>query len=138
MIIYGTALLALCHLLGIFIGDLLGQALGVKTNVGGVGIAMLLLIFARLYMQKTDRLPKLTELGVEYWGAMYIPVVVAMAAQQDMVAALRGGPVALLSAIAAVGACALVIALINRSERPTVQVEPAPILHDNPLLADAE
>jgi malonate transporter MadL subunit len=138
MIIYGTALLALCHLLGIFIGDLLGQALGVKTNVGGVGIAMLLLIFARLYMQKTDRLPKLTELGVEYWGAMYIPVVVAMAAQQDMVAALRGGPVALLSAIAAVGACAIVIALINRSERPTVQVEPAPILHDNPLLADAE
>src|SRR5258708_40263338 len=82
MIIYGTALLAVCHLLGIFLGDGLGQALGVKTNVGGVGIAMLLLIFARLYMQKTDRLPKLTELGVEYWGAMYIPVVVAMAATQ--------------------------------------------------------
>ena len=92
MIIYGTALLAVCHLLGIFLGDLLGQALGVKTNVGGVGIAMLLLIFARLYMQKRDILPKLTELGVEYWGAMYIPVVVAMAAQQDMVSALRGGP----------------------------------------------
>ena len=32
MIIYGTALLAVCHLLGIFLGDLLGQALGVKTN----------------------------------------------------------------------------------------------------------
>ena len=87
MIIYGTALLAVCHLLGIFLGDVLGQALGVKTNVGGVGIAMLLLIFARLYMQRRDILPKLTELGVEYWGAMYIPVVVAMAAQQDMVAA---------------------------------------------------
>ena len=98
MIIYGTALLAACHLLGIFLGDLLGQALGVKTNVGGVGIAMLLLIFARIYMAKKDILPKLTELGVEYWGAMYIPVVVAMAAQQDVVAALRGGPVALLSA----------------------------------------
>ena len=138
MIIYGTALLALCHLLGIFIGDLLGQALGVKTNVGGVGIAMLLLIFARLYMQKTDRLPKLTELGVEYWGAMYIPVVVAMAAQQDMVSALRGGPVALLSAFAAVGVCAVVIALINRTERPAPEAIDTPILHDNPLLADAE
>jgi len=90
MIIYGTALLAVCHLLGIFLGDVLGLALGVKTNVGGVGIAMLLLIFARLYMQKTNRLPKLTELGVEYWGALYIPVVVAMAATQDVVAALRG------------------------------------------------
>ena len=138
MIIYGTALLALCHLLGIFLGDLLGQALGVKTNVGGVGIAMLLLIFARLYMQKRDFLPKLTELGVEYWGAMYIPVVVAMAAQQDMVAALRGGPVALLSAIAAVAVCACVIAVINRAERPQVEAQGAPKLHDNPLLAEAE
>ncbi len=44
MIIYGTALLAFCHLAGLFLGDLLGAAIGVKTNVGGVGIAMLLLI----------------------------------------------------------------------------------------------
>lgn len=138
MIIYGTALLAVCHLLGIFIGDLLGQALGVKTNVGGVGIAMLLLIFARIYMQKKDMLPKLTELGVEYWGAMYIPVVVAMAAQQDMVSALRGGPVALLSAIAAVGLCAVAISVINRTERMEDEPVSAPILHDNPLLAEAE
>lgn len=121
MIIYGTALLALCHLLGIFVGDLLGQALGVKTNVGGVGIAMLLLIVIRLYLHKKRLLPKLTELGVEYWGAMYIPVVVAMAAQQDMVAALRGGPVAVLSAIAAVSICAIVIAVINRTEPHTEQ-----------------
>ncbi|MDM0107379.1 malonate transporter subunit MadL [Variovorax sp. J22R24] len=138
MIIYGTALLAICHLLGIFIGDLLGQALGVKTNVGGVGIAMLLLIFARIYMQKKNMLPKLTELGVEYWGAMYIPVVVAMAAQQDMVSALRGGPVALLSAIGAVAVCAVVISVINRTERPEHEPAPAPMLHDNPLLAEAE
>jgi hypothetical protein len=27
MVIYGTALLALCHLLGIFLGDLLGALL---------------------------------------------------------------------------------------------------------------
>jgi len=138
MIIYGTALLAICHLLGIFLGDLLGQALGVKTNVGGVGIAMLLLIFARLYMARKDILPKLTELGVEYWGAMYIPVVVAMAAQQDVVAALRGGPVALLSALGAVALCACVIALINRTEKPHKEVEITPALHDNPLLLDTE
>jgi malonate transporter MadL subunit len=138
MIIYGTALLAVCHLLGIFLGDLLGQAMGVKTNVGGVGIAMLLLIGARLYMAKKDLLPKLTELGVEYWGAMYIPVVVAMAAQQDMVSALRGGPVAVLSAVAAVGTCALVIAAINRTEGLTLDAAPEPLLHGNPLLADAE
>ena len=138
MIIYGTALLAVCHLLGIFLGDLLGHALGVKTNVGGVGIAMLLLIVIRLYMAKKNILPKLTELGVEYWGAMYIPVVVAMAAQQDVVAALRGGPVALLSALGAVALCACVIAVINRTEHRTTEVEPAPVLHDNPLLLDVE
>lgn len=123
MIIYGTALLATCHLLGIFLGDLLGQAMGVKTNVGGVGIAMLLLIFARLTMQKKNILPKLTELGVEYWGAMYIPVVVAMAAQQDVVSALRGGHLALLSALGAVAVCAVVISLINRMEKPSVQAD---------------
>ncbi|MDP9607601.1 UNVERIFIED_ORG: malonate transporter MadL subunit [Variovorax paradoxus] len=138
MIIFGTALLAVCHLLGIFIGDLLGQALGVKTNVGGVGIAMLLLIFARLYMQKNDKLPKLTELGVEYWGAMYIPVVVAMAAQQDMVAALRGGPAALLSALAAVAVCAIVIAAINRTERQAESSASESMRHDNPLLTETE
>lgn len=118
MIIYGTALLALCHLLGIFLGDLLGQLMGVKTNVGGVGIAMLLLICARLYMQRREWMPQMTERGVEYWGAMYIPVVVAMAAQQDVVAALRGGPVALLAAVGSVVICAGVISLINRMESP--------------------
>jgi malonate transporter MadL subunit len=137
MIIYGTALLAACHLLGIYLGDLLGQAMGVKTNVGGVGIAMLLLIFARLYMQKKNILPKLTEIGVEYWGAMYIPVVVAMAAQQDVVAALRGGPVAVLSALGAVILCACVIAFINRMERPAA-IAAAELANDNPLLAGQE
>ena len=139
MIIYGTALLAACHLLGIFLGDLLGEALGVKTNVGGVGIAMLLLIFARIAMARKNILPRLTELGVEYWGAMYIPVVVAMAAQQDVVAALRGGPVALLSAFGAAAVCACVIALINRTERPAVAAATAaePMPH-NELLTEAE
>ena len=138
MIIYGTALLAVCHLLGIFLGDLLGHALGVKTNVGGVGIAMLLLILARLYMAKKAVLPRLTEVGVEYWGALYIPVVVAMAAQQDMVSALRGGPVALLSAFAAVLVCACVIALINRTEKAAPSALAEPALAGNELLTESE
>jgi malonate transporter MadL subunit len=69
-------------------------------------------------MQSRNVMPRLTEVGVEYWGAMYIPVVVAMAAQQDVVAALRGGPVALLAAISSVALCACVISLINRFEAP--------------------
>jgi malonate transporter MadL subunit len=116
MIIYGTALLALCHLLGIVIGDLLGRALGMETNVGGVGIAMLLLIVLRIYLHKHGRLCATSESGVHYWGAIYIPVVVAMAMQQNVVAALKGGPVALFAAVGSVVLCGLFVSLINRME----------------------
>jgi malonate transporter MadL subunit len=46
MIIYGVALLAACLLTGLYLGELLGQLLGVQANVGGVGLAMLLLVMA--------------------------------------------------------------------------------------------
>lgn len=115
MIIYGTAILAACHLLGVLIGDALGSLIGVKANVGGVGIAMMLLIASRLYLHKRGLMPATTEGGVNFWAAMYIPVVVAMAAQQNVVSALKGGPVALIAALGAVTLCASVIALINRT-----------------------
>jgi malonate transporter MadL subunit len=129
MIIYGTALLAFCHLAGLFLGDLLGVAIGVKTNVGGVGIAMLLLIFLRLYLHKKV-LPKETEAGVGFWGAMYIPVVVAMAANQNVVAALKGGPVALLSALGAVVVCAGCIAVLSRTGDESTSFVNAPHLEE--------
>ncbi|MBI3879100.1 MAG: malonate transporter subunit MadL [Verrucomicrobia bacterium] len=123
MIIYGTALLAVCHLLGIVLGDLLGAALGMKTNVGGVGIAMLLLIVMRLNLHRIGRLSATSEGGVNYWGAIYIPVVVAMAMQQNVVAALRGGPVALIAAVGSVLVCALFVSFINRMEPPHAEPE---------------
>lgn len=126
MIIYGTALLAVCHLLGIVLGDLLGAALGMKTNVGGVGIAMLLLIVSRLYLHRIGRLSATSEGGIHYWSAMYIPVVVAMAMQQNVVAALRGGPVAVLAAVGSVGLCALFVSFINRLEPPPKDTETKP------------
>ena len=116
MIIYGTALLAVCHLIGILVGDILGQALGVQANVGGVGIAMLLLIIARLYLHRNGQLNVISESGVHYWGALYIPVVVAMAMQQNVVSALRGGPMAVLAAILTVALCGVFVSLINRME----------------------
>jgi len=119
MVIYGTALLAACHLTGIILGELLGKALGVKANVGGVGIAMILLIAARFYLHKREWLSPASENGVHLWGALYIPVVVAMAAQQNVVAALKGGPVALLAAVGTVVLCGLVVSFINRMEPET-------------------
>jgi malonate transporter MadL subunit len=74
-------------------------------------------------MHKRGLMPQTTELGVTFWGAMYIPVVVAMAAQQNVVAALRGGPVALLAAMGALALCACTIALINRAEKPAATVD---------------
>ena len=121
MIIYGTALLAVCHLVGIIVGDLLGAALGVKANVGGVGIAMLLLICARLWLHRRGLLCATSEGGVNYWAALYIPVVVAMAMQQNVVAALRGGPMALLAAVGTVAICFCFVSFINRAEPPSAE-----------------
>lgn len=106
MVIYGVALLAGCMLVGLIIGDVLGQLLGINANLGGVGIAMLLLIFVTSYLKTHDRLPESTESGINFWNAMYIPIVVAMAASQDVAAAFSGGMVALLA-----GALALVLGL---------------------------
>ncbi|MHC6225698.1 malonate transporter subunit MadL [Pseudomonas sp. X10] len=125
MIIYGVALLAVCTLAGVIVGDFLGVLLGVKSNVGGVGIAMILLICARLYMHRHGGMSKECEFGVGFWGAMYIPVVVAMAAQQNVVTALHGGPVALIAAVGAVLLCGVTIAVISRTHRgePLPQAE---------------
>jgi len=123
MVIYGTALLAACHLLGIVLGDLLGAALGMKTNVGGLGIAMLLLIVARLYLLRSGRLCSTSIQGVHYWSALYIPVMIAMALKQDVVAAVRGGPVALLAAVSTVIVCAIFVAIINRLEPADTEAE---------------
>ncbi len=60
-------------MLGIVCGDLLGRALGMKTNVGGVGIAMLLLIVMRLWLHKHGRLCTTSESGVNYSGANLHP-----------------------------------------------------------------
>ena len=114
MIIYGVALLAVCTLAGVIVGDFLGVLLGVKSNVGGVGIAMILLICARLYMHRNGGMSKECEFGVGFWGAMYIPVVVAMAAQQNVVAALAGGPLAIMVGIGATVACWALVPVVAR------------------------
>lgn len=132
MIIYGTALLASCHMLGILLGDLLGSLLGVQANVGGVGIAMLLLIVSRLYLGGKGWFSEASESGVHYWGALYIPVVVAMAMQQNVVAALRSGPMAVLAAVGSVLVCGLFVAIINRMEKPAPETKPNPTLCGTP------
>ena len=102
MIIYGVALLGVCLLAGVFLGELLGQIIGVKANVGGVGISMLLLIFLSHWRPIKEKLADGAASGVLFWNAMYIPIVVAMAAKQNVVGALSGGWLAILAGVTAV------------------------------------
>jgi len=127
MTIFGVALLAICTLIGVFLGDVLGILLGVKANVGGVGLAMMLLMAARLWLQRRGTLSHGIKLGVEFWATMYIPIVVAMAAQQNVVAAVRGGPMVLITAVLVVVLCFATVGLISRMGRDRqheAEVEP--------------
>ncbi len=114
MVIYGVTLLAFCFISGIFLGELLGRLLGIEANLGGVGIAMLLLIGLSAYLKKKILLPSITEKGITFWSAIYIPIVVAMAAKQNVMGALDGGFVALLAGGIAVSLSFLLIPLLSK------------------------
>ena len=117
MVIYGVALLSFCMLVGVFVGDLLGEVMGVQANVGGVGIAMLLLLVLSNLGSREAALNPITEKGIGFWSAMYIPIVVAMAARQNVFAALSGGWMAIVAGVAAVTASFAMIPLLARLGR---------------------
>ena len=96
MIIYGVALLAFCFLLGKIVGGLLGNLIGVDGDVGGVGFAMLILMVINLYLKNKGWLKEQTNQGILFWSFMYLPIIVAMAATQNVKAAISGGPIAIL------------------------------------------
>ena len=114
MAIYGTALLSICLLAGIFFGKLLGIVVGVDANVGGVGIAMLLLIVVADKLQQSDHMPQPSRNGILFWSSIYIPIVVAMAASQNVQAAITGGPAAIIAGALVVVICFALVPLISR------------------------
>ena len=115
MIIYGVALLAFCLLVGVFLGELLGQLIGVRANVGGVGISMLLLIFLSYWAPVKEKLAEGAASGVLFWNAMYIPIVVAMAAKQNVIGALSGGWLAVLAGTTAVILSFALVPILSRT-----------------------
>ncbi|MCS2608195.1 malonate transporter subunit MadL [Halomonas dongshanensis] len=126
MVIYGVALLAGCMLVGLWAGDVLGMLLGVESNVGGVGIAMLMLIFLGGYLMDKKKMPPSTESGITFWNGMYIPIVVAMAASQNVAAAFDGGMIALLASLVAVVASFALVPFLNRLGRKSDATQPTP------------
>ena len=116
MLIYGVALLSICLVTGMLFGELLGALLGVESNVGGVGIAMLLLLLVLGSNMKPFK--AIVEghpgAGIKFWSAMYIPIVVAMAAKQNVVAAFEGGILAVAVGISAVLVSFALVPVISR------------------------
>jgi malonate transporter MadL subunit len=114
VVIYGVALLSFCMLVGVFVGDVLGDLIGVQANVGGVGIAMLLLIILSNLSHHQFHLSTPTEKGINFWSAMYIPIVVAMAAKQNVIAAVSSGWMAIIAGVAAVAVSFAMIPLLDK------------------------
>ncbi len=124
MKIYGVATLGACFLVGQFVGEQIGSLIGINGNVGGVGFAMLFLILVSTWMKKKGYLPAEPEKGILFWSAMYIPVVIAMSATQNVKAALSGGWVALLVGILGTGIsflCVPIIAKIGKKKQAVPQ-----------------
>ena len=114
MIVYGVALLSGCLILGMIIGEALGAALNVDANVGGVGIAMIFLVLA----SNSEKFKSLTQdaagSGIKFWSAMYIPIVVAMAARQDVAGATEGGLLAVVAGVAAVAVSFALVPILSK------------------------
>ncbi len=109
MVIYGVAMLATCLLGGMLAGEVLGILLGVSANVGGVGIAMMMLVLACSSTRMKSLVDGASGTGIKFWSSMYIPIVVAMAASQNVAAAAAGG---LLALVAGSGAVLVSFALV--------------------------
>jgi malonate transporter MadL subunit len=105
--------------MGKFLGTLLGRAINIDGDVGGVGIAMILLMVCGLYLRKTKLLPPESERGIWFWSSIYIPVVVAMAATQNVKAAFSGGWVAILAGVGVIIVSFILVPMISKIGRNT-------------------
>jgi malonate transporter MadL subunit len=114
MVIYGTALLSGCLIAGVVAGQMLGYLVGVDKNIGGVGIAMLLLIAGSDWLQRSGQIQPPTKQGILFWSSIYIPIVVAMAASQNVLAAVNGGLIALIAGVSVVLICFILVPVISR------------------------
>ena len=115
----GVALLAGCFIIGQTLGETLGRLLHVDANVGGVGFAMLLLVFAQSWLEKRDGLNPQLVSGIQFWSNMYIPVIVAMSATQNVRVAVSSGFVALVAGLVPVTICLLLVPVLTKSTQKT-------------------
>ncbi|CAN5412147.1 malonate transporter subunit MadL [soil metagenome] len=114
MTIYGVGILAACFIIGQLTGELLGRLLNINANVGGVGFAMLALIISGEWLKKKKLLSAPSLEGIQFWNAMYIPIIVAMSSIQNVRAAFSTGYVAILAGIIPTVAVVFLVPYISR------------------------
>lgn len=115
--IYGVAILSACMFVGSFIGNLLGLATGLGSDIGGIGFAMLLLLLVTNSKKISQKLPEGYTKGIAFWKEMFIPVIIAMSASQNVFAAISGGILALVAGIASVLVAFLMLPILNSFAR---------------------
>ena len=121
--IYGVALLAGCMFAGSFLGNLLGLLTGLNSDIGGVGFSMLLLLLATNSKKINKILPVGYTKGIDFWKEMFIPVIIAMSASQNVVSAIDGGILALVAGIGTVVVMLMLIPVFNKFTSKTVKPE---------------
>lgn len=102
MQIFGLMSISLCMFAGNVFGEYLGRILGIQGNIGGVGFAMLLLLLGVGQLKKRGLFSTEAEAGIMFWSEMYIPIVIAMTAIQNVVAAVHAGGIAILGGLISV------------------------------------
>jgi len=114
MTIYGVGLLAGCFIFGQLLGELLGRSLHIDANVGGVGFAMLIFIILKEWLLHKQYNLATSIQGVAFWDAMYIPIIVAMSATQNVKVGLSSGHVAILAGIVPSLCLILLVPILSR------------------------
>lgn len=112
--IYGVALLAGCMFVGSLLGNLLGLWTGIGSDIGGVGFSMLFLLILTNSPKVNAIMPKDYEKGLNFWKEMFIPVIVAMSASQNVIQALDGGVLALTAGLGVVIVAFLLVPVFNK------------------------
>lgn len=100
MIIYGISLVSLCVIIGEFIGISIGYITGLNVDVGGIGIAMILLmLISNYFSSKGYKFHELTEIGIKIWSLLYIPIFFAMISKLNVYLAFSSGIIPVLISV---------------------------------------
>ena len=122
--LYGVVILAICFLAGRILGELLGGVLDIDANVGGVGFSMVLLVLAVQWLDLKKSFTNEMEGGIVFWSNLYIPVIVAMSAIQNVKGAISSGMVAVLAGLVPSVFCILLVPWLTRISRRNSFVVP--------------